>query len=195
MNIPTYLPHVPEQFDGTLILGESTFKGQDFSTQTGWDSWFDEGYPKEFIRKHVEDNKDTDLNTFRRLRESFEPVLIADDFWARKAFTNFIPELLVNSKSRPTTAQWTSGQNEFEAILDMVQPQRILVVGWELWKKLPPGEDEQEDRCTYRATVLAMCIPHPSFWNRIKPKYTVDDARRVTAILMSHSGTPNMCKA
>ncbi|OQA93943.1 MAG: hypothetical protein BWY27_00009 [Bacteroidetes bacterium ADurb.Bin234] len=184
MKLPTYMPYIPDKFDGTLILGESCPKGPDMNTLTGWDPWFDKGYPKKFIQKHVKDNKDNDVNTFRNLRKSFEPVLSADEFWSIKAFTNFIPELLPNSKARPTAQQWASGRNEFETILNVVNPKRILVVGDQLWENLPLGENEEDNKCFFRSTILTMCIPHPSRWNRIK--YTVHDARRITAILMNY---------
>ena len=183
----SFKPYVPPLFDGTLILGESTFRGNDPSTLTGWNVCFDEGFPRDFIIKHVKDNILNDDRTFRRLRESFAPVLKAKEFWARKAFTNFVPELLANSQARPTDAQWSAGYREFEVLLDVVQPKRILVVGTKLWEHLPPAQNETALSCIYRQNILAMWIPHPSWWNRAKPHpYTSADAQSITTELMRH---------
>jgi uracil-DNA glycosylase len=188
MKAPTFAPHIPAQFDGTLILAESTFRGPDPDTKTGWPAALDKGFPKSFIKNHVQDNTLNDDRTFRKLRESFAPILDAEEFWARKAFTNFVPDLLDTSQSRPTAEQWLAGQQEFPWVLDVVKPRRILVVGLGLWEHLPEGENEQRDQCFYRsASIVAMCIPHPSAWNRLKPKpYTYKDAQRVTSKLMSY---------
>jgi len=182
-----FTPWVPRHFDGTLILGESTFRGNDSSTLTGWSRYFDKGFPHEFIRNHVRDNILNDDRTFRRLRESFAPVLSAQGFWARKAFTNFVPELLKSSRDRPSQAQWHKGQRQFELVLDLVQPERILVVGTKLWENLPPTQNETSFSCIYRDKILAMWIPHPSWWNRARPRpYSTAEAQRITAQLMRH---------
>lgn len=186
---PTFIPHLPPQFDGTLILGESMYHGPDTNTKTGWPSWFDEGFPEQYIIKHVEEQKELDENVFRCLRESFEPVLTPPEFWNRKAFTNFVPELLPDSK-RPTKAQWEAGEREFDLVLDYVNPRRILVVGGAdandgLWVRLPTGEREEGNSCFFRSDILAMCIPHPRRWN-IRG-YTITDARSVTSKLMKYA--------
>ena len=126
-----------------------------------------------------------DLSTFRRLRESFVPVLSPDEFWERKAFTNFVPELVEPLPSRPTARQWDAGRSEFEALLDYVRPKRILVVGATLWRHLPPAEHETKSTRIYRGHILAAWILHPSSWNR--QRYTLADARRVTSRLMAHN--------
>ena len=183
----TFRPHYPPRFDGTLILGESTFRGNDPCSLTGWGAYFDAGFPHNFILKHVEDNILNDDHTFRRLRESFTPVIPAEEFWAQKSFTNFMPELLENSHARPSLAQWTAGQREFGLLLDVVRHRRILVVGEKLWERLPQAENETRSNCVYRQDILAMCIPHPSWWNRAKPRpYSSIDAQRITAELMRH---------
>lgn len=185
----TFKPHVPPRFDGTLILGESTFRGPNPQTRTGWDQSFDEGFPEEFIIKHVRDNKENDTTTFRKLRESFHPILPPEEFWDRKAFTNFVPELLDHGRARPTARQWDAGRQEFELLLNAVCPKRILVVGTILWRQLPPGENEREESCIYKGhggDILARWIPHPSSWNRKRPAYTTSDARKITALLMKH---------
>lgn len=185
----TFRPWIPRRFDGTLILGESTFRGKTAHSRTGWGHHFDIGFPREFICKHVGDNLLNDVGTFRKLRGAFSPVLPPNEFWERKAFTNFIPELLNSSRDRPTEDQWHKGQREFELILDEVHPQRILVVGNALWENLPSAENETSVSRIYRRNILAMPIPHPSWWNRAKPRpYTTLDARRVTVQLMRHSG-------
>lgn len=187
---PTFEPWIPKRFDGTLILGESTFRGKTPGSLTGWGHHFDTGFPREFIRKHVRDNLLNDIGTFRKLREAFSPVLPAEEFWMSKAFTNFVPELLSSSRDRPTQDQWRKGQREFALILDAVQPRRILVVGTTHWKNLPPAENETPCSCIYRCNILAMPIPHPSWWNRAKPRpYSITDAQRVTALLMRHTGS------
>jgi hypothetical protein len=183
----TFQPYVPCGFDGTLVLGESTFKGVKCGV-TGWGRCFDDAYPWKFICAHVKANIDEDARTFRRIRESFVPVEVATEFWKKKAFTNFIPELLSHSGARPRKDQWSAGHDQFELVLDIVQPKRILVVGARLWENLPAVTHETRRSGFFRDSILAIWLNHPSCWNR--RGYTVQhaNARRLTARLMSPTG-------
>jgi hypothetical protein len=64
------------------------------------------------------------------------------------AFYNFVQHFVGTSKHRrPAKKQWTSPEtvDGFREVLDVLQPERILVVGRENWK-CTPGERELGDR-------------------------------------------------
>jgi hypothetical protein len=69
--------------------------------------------------------------------------------WNRVAFTNYVPGSIGEAGSRPTEEQWERGRSEFGTLLDEVKPLRMIVLGREMWSKLPEAHiGEQSDAYT-----------------------------------------------
>src|SRR5262249_27532680 len=112
-------PWMPPKCDGTLILGESTFRGSN-TCPTRWGIRFDSVWPRGFVIEHVKDNSTNDKDTFNAIRNSFEPVLEPQEFWNTKAFWNYVTRLLDKREDRPSLDDWQQGKEHFTALLALV---------------------------------------------------------------------------
>jgi hypothetical protein len=97
------------------------------------------------------------------------------EFWESVAFYNYVPGIVGDySRIRPTDQLWLLGREPFLEVLEKLLPGWILVLGSELWSRLPsdggPGptlmfEGATRDTWWYPAgsaqRSLAMGIPHP----------------------------------
>ena len=97
-------------------------------------------------------------------------------FWQSVAFYNFIQEFVGSRpRTRPSSEAWLSGGQPFEAVLEALRPQALLVLGVALWDNLPNSGREgpmlrvgELWRESYLYTlpesseVLATSINHPS---------------------------------
>jgi hypothetical protein len=74
-------------------------------------------------------------------------------FWDRVAFYNFVQSLVgERPRERPTPEMWEAAHQPFEATIEELKPQVMLILGWQLHQNLPslPGW-------------LTVCaVPHPS---------------------------------
>ena len=97
-------------------------------------------------------------------------------FWQSVAFYNFIQEFVGSRpRTRPSAEAWLSASHPFEAVLEALRPQALLVLGVALWDNLPKygregpmlrvGELWRESwlyPLPESSEVLATSINHPS---------------------------------
>lgn len=100
------------------------------------------------------------------------------EFWNGVAFYNYVQQSVgANAGDRPTPKQFRDSEAAFFQVLDDVKPDAILVLGTELWDKMPnegerskPGRPlvvaEEEHKSwiyTYEGgQALTTWVPHPS---------------------------------
>ena len=61
-----------------------------------------------------------------------------EEIWASVVFSNFVQQIVgYGPTARPTPHMWTAGQTAFRSLLAALQPDVVLVLGFELWDKLP----------------------------------------------------------
>jgi hypothetical protein len=73
------------------------------------------------------------------------------DLWSDVAFYNYVQTLSSAARIRPSTEAWEDqiAVTAFQEVLDVLEPDRILVLGKDLWKSLPSDEK------------LLACVPRP----------------------------------
>lgn len=119
-----------------------------------------------------------------------------DDFWSRVAFYNFIQECVGDGpRIRPTDEHWKEAEAPFFSVLEELRPHYILVLGKELWNRMPEpkGTSEEGDRFRAgrrkheswwyrtgpRSWALAAHVNHPS-----SPGFSAKEAHKVAAALL-----------
>jgi hypothetical protein len=73
------------------------------------------------------------------------------EFWERVAFYNYVQTFSSAARVRPSTEAWGDdiAVESFQEVLDALEPDRILVLGKDLWRSLP--SDEKLLACRPRA--------------------------------------------
>lgn len=113
-----------ERFSGLLVLGESHY-----------------GDPEdlEVTRQVIEEA--VDLRSSHAFLTKIEKVVTGEaahgrgpgSFWQTVAFANFCPGAVDGPRTRPTEEMWDEGYRLFPAMLTLVKPKRILVLGNATW--------------------------------------------------------------
>ena len=70
-----------------------------------------------------------------------------ESLWQSVAFYNYIQELLPGPGQAPPPEAWPAARPAFEAVLEALDPQALLILGARLWNCLPgptPGSGHQE---------------------------------------------------
>ncbi len=189
---PFFKPWLPERFNGTLILAESHFKGDETLGVTGWIKHPDSEWPQAFITKYVQDKRDTDDPALRALRHSFVydgSVLGRVDFWDSHAYSHLIPRLMKERDERPSAQDAAGAREQFKLIVAAVEPVRILIVSAWAVAILKQDSDDHDykkvgdnDYWEMRFQgVPAVGIHHPNAWKRLG--YTLERAQLATARL------------
>jgi hypothetical protein len=110
------------------------------------------------------------------------------EFWNSVAFYNYIQEKVgTTPRQRPTPEMWPRWQGTFLSVIETLAPDRILVLGLELWQNLQwlkiierSPEKEGEFRLIAKTlTIKAAHIPHPASFG-FKP----DEWRAATGDLL-----------
>jgi hypothetical protein len=93
-------------------------------------------------------------------------------FWHSVAFYNYVQEFPgASARIRPTEAMWQAARPAFFEMLNRLRPAAIIVLGFELWSRLPdPSSLQQVDDQTFKVyggdaftpRVLAARVQHPS---------------------------------
>lgn len=113
-----------------LILGESHYDGDDS----------DKSFTQRLTREYAEGQ------LCHRFWTTTMQVVAGRDkaeidrmrFWQSIAFYNFIHEIVGSGpRMRPSAEAWRSARQPFEAVLDALRPQAMLVLGKVLWDYLP----------------------------------------------------------
>jgi hypothetical protein len=94
-----------------------------------------------------------------------------EGMWSSLAFSNFVQQIVgCGPTARPTPQMWATGHTAFRSILAALQPDVVLVFGFEVWDKLP-GEytalqDMREGTLTLQRReyghTIACRVMHPS---------------------------------
>jgi hypothetical protein len=94
-----------------------------------------------------------------------------EDVWSSLIFANFVQRLVgYGPTAKPTPHMWATGHTAFRSILAALQPDVVLVFGFELWDKLPGGytalQDIREGTTTLKRReyghTIACRVRHPS---------------------------------
>ena len=101
--------------------------------------------------------------------------------WDRVAFTNYIPVSVGHGARIPKArAMWLQGEAELPAVLNMLNPQVVIVLGLSMWNRMPATQVVVSDKVQgYRLSNgrIAMCHaePHPSMGSSWKHYAAVID--------------------
>ncbi len=89
--------------------------------------------------------------------------------WQQYAYAIYVPGSVGEGPGvRPDTAMWSAAKEQFLNLIDELKPDKILVTGYELWKKMPETDCYMTDRlqayCIRSTGHLAWCLalPHPA---------------------------------
>jgi hypothetical protein len=94
-----------------------------------------------------------------------------EEVWSSLVFSNFVQQIVgYGPTARPTPHMWAGGRTAFQSILEVLQPDVVLVCGFELWDKLPGGyrslQDMHEGTIVLKRRVyghtIACRVRHPS---------------------------------
>ena len=64
------------------------------------------------------------------------------EFWERVAFYNYVQTFSSAARVRPSPEAWGDhvAVEAFQEVLDVLEPDRILVLGKDLWRSLPSDD-------------------------------------------------------
>jgi hypothetical protein len=91
--------------------------------------------------------------------------------WSSVVFSNFVQQIVgYGPTARPTPQMWATGHTAFRSLLAALQPDVVLVYGFELWEHLPGGytalQDIREGTITLQRRAyghtIACRVMHPS---------------------------------
>jgi hypothetical protein len=145
MQTPRFEPWVPFDFDGTLVLGESTYHGSKEGLVAGTTSAFDAAINYDVrwwligqvVFAAMDPGWEPEQLFYRRVREALgygEGHADRVKCWMRTAFAEFIQHPLPSNAS---ARDWETAQREFPMLIDKIRPKRVLVVGSSVWQRLP----------------------------------------------------------
>lgn len=138
-------PWTRTNFDGTLVLGESLYRGPEEGF-SGWGPGFDRllnGDERQWVKCQIEDAAiGMESRFYKKLRAILHPELSPRLCWERTAFTEFVQDVLPN---RHAPRDWEKARKALPEIMDFVSPRRVVVVGKATWEHLPDGDVEDVD--------------------------------------------------
>ena len=173
----------------TLIIGESNYTAPETLS---------EDLVVNCIRTHLGQNDDPNFSRFatkiRNLACRSGGPLSREAFWRDVAFYNFVQELVGQAaRDRPTGDMWHTSLAAFGEIIEVLQPQRIWVLGKENWRNLVRHvEHSRIDPHTVELpssgeSVLASYTNHPSSgisydeWSPVVARLLFGEHNRVRA--------------
>lgn len=97
-------------------------------------------------------------------------------FWQSVAFYNYVQEVVGGGpRIRPTPKMWKSAETGFQSVLDALQPDVVVALGWSMWSWLPHEAVHSVKKkvagvavevCGYRCgenkIATTISLPHPS---------------------------------
>lgn len=166
-----------------LVLGESHY---------GDDSWGAEEFTQEVVRTWAIQKRHAFFTKVAKLVLDLPDERWVDDdlretFWHSVAFYNYVQEYVGPwARHRPTDEMWEAAAVPFLDVLAELRPTAVLVLGSELWRRLPASDyikpRSQHPMRVYRAPAgssIAAEVRHPS-----APGFTYQPWRpRVRALL------------
>jgi hypothetical protein len=142
----TFEPWLPWNFDGTLLLGESTFRGNDTKGLTGHGRGFDALIEFDvrywLIGQVVDAAIHQDKPFYKAMRKTLHPELSPIDCWFRTAHAEFVQDPLDSNRAR---RDWPTAQRGLPALVGRIRPKRVLVASSTVWQKLPNWRVDRRD--------------------------------------------------
>ena len=160
-----------------LLLGRSAYSWQDENGQWRHPTL---NHPTETVREVLDDFARANGMPFmkmlsRGLAGEKEPSKkLLHRVWHRVAFTNYVGGTVGEApRNRPTRDMWNASKRTFHPdILNKLRPQRIIVLGKEMWSKMPDADRYiSDDVQGYlleddSAVVVCWALPYPS-WTKV----------------------------
>ncbi len=154
-----------------LILGESCY---DWIDGNGAEQVCQPNHPILVIHAMRQDPYDATAGTIRKLTRAIcntasPTVEQVRERWDHFAFTNYVPTSVgMGPKRRPKPEDWERAEAEWPALLDIIQPRLILVLGKGLWGYMPETQEQPTSKNIQGYLMqsgVAMCfaVQHPSF--------------------------------
>jgi hypothetical protein len=176
-----FKPWIPLDFDGTLVLGESTYGGTKGGF-TGHGAVFDAAIGRDvrwWLIGQVVDAAITQdkFPFYRRIREALHPGSTPYDCWTRTAHAEFIQRPLSSNQAE---RDWATAQREFTLLINEIRPKRVLVASGSVWQRLPDWPVHTLDGvevCRENGVVYSWTF-HPRH-----PRFNPMEARRVVEVL------------
>lgn len=181
-----FTPYIGEKYQQgyqgkkVLVLGESHYSADEEGNASLDDPTFTNYIVQEFINyQNGEREHSSWMNTFTKFAKAFHNGdLSANEivnFWERVAFYNYVQEPMAAPRQSPTTEQFTKSEKAFWEVLEVCQPDIVVVWGDRLWVKMPyTGEYQPKENTLinkgkgfyyYKVgnkEIAAMYILHPS---------------------------------
>ena len=156
----------------TLILSESAY---DWTDEEGTSYTPQSSHPEDSIAwsiSHFGENRYfTAMN--RALSGEADPSPDAmRAAWDRHAYTIFVQRSVGEGAGvRPSKELWDEAGPHFLALLEQLQPQKVIITGKDMWQKMPECsvrllDDLQAYRISGGRLVWCLAIPHPA--NRVE---------------------------
>ncbi len=125
-----------------LVLGESHYQWEDNAPISEWSGLTSavineqlDGHYKKAFWTHI---AVAFLNRLPNLEEKRA-------FWHSVAFYNYVQESAgIGARVRPTEAMFTASAPAFFEVLESLQPEIIVALGYELWARLPKAQSGDE---------------------------------------------------
>ena len=127
-----------------LLLGESAY------------SWVEDSELHHPSPKHCTENVEWVVNDFaacvragpflpklsRALTGEYSPTRERLRFvWDRVAYTNYVTQSVgTGAGIRPSEEMWQKAYEDFPQLLAKIQPQRVIVLGREMWSRMPEAD-------------------------------------------------------
>src|SRR5471030_2176089 len=124
-----------------LLLGESHYAGGGIKADTGPQP-SSKNFTSDVIQKWALGETRAKYFTLVAGLLGAEPSH-REEFWNRVAFYNYVQGIVGNAaRQRPTEEMWNAGYQPFCDVLDELRPQVVVVLGHDLWNRLP-GKEKQ----------------------------------------------------
>ena len=184
-----FTPYIGEKYQQgyqgkkVLVLGESHYSADENRNASLDDPTFTNYIVQEYINYQKGERGHSNwMKTFTRFVKAFyNRNLSANEivnFWERVAFYNYVQEPMATPRQSPTTEQFTKSEKAFWEVLEVCQPDIIVVWSHRLWVKMPyTGEYQSKENTLinkgkgfyyYKVRnkeIATMYIPHPSAQN------------------------------
>ena len=135
-----YKPWVGENYEASkygklLLLGESHYLNSDKDGST---------YTSQVVREAIKSQSGMYTSFFRTIELIFDRANDHEVFWHEIAFANLIQTGLVTSNSQPTEEERSSIAPAFYHLLQLLQPNYVIVCSKRMWNNWIPAGNGSE---------------------------------------------------
>ncbi len=87
--------------------------------------------------------------------------------WHTAAFTNYVPTSIGSaSRQRPGRADWRAARDQWPALLELLAPRAVVVLGRSTWANMPPTDkfvrNDLQGYALGDRIVMCIAVRHPS---------------------------------